>query len=165
MDTTQTVQDYVSRLRNYWLPLSLGVGGFIFLGIGLMSLSAPTSQPSDITFTPAKETSEKESLASKTLNLNYNNQAPTLKVTSPDDGQQVTGPVTVSGQTDSDNQVFVNSTKVIVNSNGNFSAVYPLNEGDNNLIIKAIDKSSNSTEVTRKVTFTPSSSPSPSPSQ
>lgn len=108
---------------------------------------------------------DQESLPSQTINLIYDNEPPSLKITSPDDGKEVEGDrkITVSGKTDSDAQIYISGARSIVNSDGTFSTTYNLNDGENNLVIKAQDKSSNSKEETRKVIYKSNTTPSPSP--
>lgn len=101
---------------------------------------------------------DQESLASKTVIIILDLEKPTLKITEPEDGKTIQGGdrrVTVSGTTDPDAQVLINGSRVIVNSDGNFNTTIQLNDGENILNIKALDKATNSTETSRKVTFTP----------
>lgn len=110
---------------------------------------------------------DQESLSSKTITISYDNQEPSLIVSEPDGDKEASeDKITVSGQTDPEGQIFINSTRLIVGSDGKFSTSFPLTEGENNLVIKAVDKASNSTEITRKITFKkPEESPSPTPTQ
>jgi len=100
---------------------------------------------------------DRESLTSKTVRLIYDDEKPKLEVSSPTDNQVVHGDkkIKATGQTEPEAKVFINDTQVILSSDGHFSSDYSLNDGDNNISIKAIDKASNSTEVARKVTFQP----------
>lgn len=100
---------------------------------------------------------DQESLASKTIKLVYDSEKPPLEISEPEDGKVVQGErrLKVSGKTKPGAQVTVNGTQLIVNSDGNFSSTYNLNDGGNSLTIKASDRASNFTEVTRKVTFNP----------
>lgn len=97
----------------------------------------------------------KESLPSKTTQLLYNNEKPNLDLSEPADGIIIHGDkkVKISGKTGSGVQIFINDTRIIVNENGDFSTDILINDGDNNIIIKAIDRATNTTQITRKVIF------------
>lgn len=125
----------------------------IVLSLGTNNISAKTIDGSG-----------NESLASKTIKVVYDNQTPTLTLTAPEDNKTVQGgdkKVTVSGNTDPNNRVFINETQIILDKDGNFSSDQVLNDGDNIISVKAVSPTSNSTEIQRKVTY--STSPSPSP--
>lgn len=109
--------------------------------------------------------SEKKSLPSKIIKLYYSNEKPTLEVSEPTDGAVITGDkkVKVSGKTDVNNSITVNGSTVIVDSEGNFQTIIPLNDGENVLVIKASNTFGNNAETSRKVNYPPSE-PSPSPS-
>lgn len=100
---------------------------------------------------------EQESLPSKTIKLIFDNEKPKLDLSEPEDGKAVKGDkkVKIAGTTESDVQVFVNDTQVVINSEGKFDTIMSLNDGDNNFTVKAKDRASNTTEITRKVTFQP----------
>ena len=98
----------------------------------------------------------KKSLASKTIQLIYNNEKPKLELSSPPDNQQIQGgdkKITVSGQTDPLNSVTINGITAIVNQNGSFSSSVPINEGDNLISVVATDQFGNTNQVDRKVTY------------
>lgn len=100
----------------------------------------------------------KTSLPSKTIQLIYNNEKPTLDVSQPTDNQQIQGgdkKITVSGKTDSENNITVNGNLVIVSSEGNFSTNVSINEGENTITITATNSVGNTTTITKKVTYTP----------
>lgn len=101
-----------------------------------------------------------KSLPSKTIRLYYDNEKPKLEIKEPEDNKTITGgdkKVTVSGTVDSQKsiKVSINDIKVIVNSNGDFSKVIDLNDGDNNITINATDTAGNNTQITRKVIYQP----------
>lgn len=100
---------------------------------------------------------ERVSLASKTIRLVYDSDKPELEVSSPEDNKEVQGEgkINVSGKTEAGVQLFINSTLVYVKSDGTFSYDFPLSDGDNNLVIKAVDKASNTNEITRRVVKKP----------
>lgn len=101
---------------------------------------------------------EKMSLPSKTIKIYYDDEEPTLTINEPEDGKTIQGgdkKIKIAGQTEENAQVFINDTQIIVNKDGNFSTELPLNEGENNFSIKAVDKAQNSKEDSRKVIYTP----------
>lgn len=98
----------------------------------------------------------KESLPSKTIQLSFLNQKPKLNISSPPDGQTVTGgdkKITISGKTDPGTTVFINGTQIIISSDGSFNTDRSLNDGDNSFDIKAVDLATNTTQVSRKVNY------------
>ncbi|MBI2196565.1 hypothetical protein HYU45_03020 [Candidatus Daviesbacteria bacterium] len=98
-----------------------------------------------------------ESLPSKLIKLIFDNEKPALSISEPEDNKKIQGgdkKVKVSGKTEPGASVFVSGTQVIVNSEGNFALEQPLNEGDNIISIKAVDKASNTSEEQRRVTYT-----------
>lgn len=100
----------------------------------------------------------KESLPSKLIKIIYDNEKPLLNVKEPEDNKKIQGgdkKIKVAGSTEAGAQIFINESLIIVDQDGNFSSELPLNEGENNFNIKAVDKASNSTEVLRQVTYAP----------
>lgn len=99
-----------------------------------------------------------DSLSSKSIKLFYNNEKPNLTLNEPEDNKKIQGgdkKVKVYGRTDPGVKVFINGNQVIVDRDGNFSAEQTLNDGDNIISVKAIDLASNTTEVERRVIYTP----------
>lgn len=99
-----------------------------------------------------------ESLPSKTLAVFYDNGKPSLVISEPEDGKTIEGgdkKITIKGKVDKDVKVYINNVQVITNLEGGFVSEQPLNEGENIFIIKALDKTTNQTEITRKVIFKP----------
>lgn len=126
-------------------------GSFVFeqisLSLGINNIYAKSLDDND-----------KESLPSKTIKLIYDNEKPDLNISEPEDGRNISGgdkKVRVSGKTEPGAKVFINDAQVIVNSDGDFSTDHSLNDGDNFISIKAQDLASNTTEIQRKVTFSP----------
>ncbi len=101
---------------------------------------------------------DKESLASKTLQLSYINDKPNLTISEPEDNKKIQGgdkKVKVSGKTDPGIKIFVSGSQVIISNDGTFSTDLPLTDGDNDLLIKAEDQAGNTTEIQRRVNYTP----------
>lgn len=100
----------------------------------------------------------KRSLSSKGINIFYSNEKPKLEVTEPQDNQEVKGgdkKVKVSGKTDPNNHVSVNSQTAIVNGEGNFTIEVQLNDGDNPITVLATNSAGNTTVVSKIVKYTP----------
>lgn len=100
----------------------------------------------------------KESLPSKTFKVIYDRDRPNLSVSEPVDNKEIQGglkQVKIAGKTNPDAYIFVNGSKIIINSDGTFSTDININEGENMINIKAQDAASNITEVTRKVIYKP----------
>ncbi len=101
---------------------------------------------------------DKESLASKTLIVIFDNEKPSLSLSEPDDNKTIQGgekKVKFAGKTEPGANVFINDSQIIINSDGNFSSIQSLNEGDNNFNIKAQDTAGNTNEISRKVIYKP----------
>lgn len=100
----------------------------------------------------------KESLASKTLRIIYDSEAPDLEIFEPEDNKNIQGGdkrVKIAGKTEVGAQIFINGGQVVVSGEGNFSSIQSLNDGENNFDIKSVDTAGNNTEVSRKVTYQP----------
>ena len=100
----------------------------------------------------------KESLPSKTFRVTYDRDSPNLSVFEPADNKEIQGgdkKVKIAGKTDSDSYIFVNGIRIIVNSDGAFTTEVNINEGENNISIKAQDTATNTTEIVRKVVYKP----------
>ncbi len=100
-----------------------------------------------------------KSFSSKPIRITYESEKPLLEVKDPQDNLVVTGDkkVTVSGTTNANKGINVTAggIRLIVSSEGQFSQVIDISEGDNNIVIIATDTAGNTTQVTRKVTHQP----------
>ncbi len=107
----------------------------------------------------ARDAAKNESQVTKTYSVLLDTFAPELIVDKPTDKQSVVGKnnqtMSVVGSTDPENKIFINDRLVFPNSEGDFSSTYRLNDGDNTLVIKAVDKAGNLTEKSLMVTFKP----------
>ncbi|HKC14644.1 MAG TPA: hypothetical protein VKC89_01615 [Patescibacteria group bacterium] len=95
---------------------------------------------------------------SQIFNVIFKNTLPSLNINSPSDGQQFSKDqnyVNVSGSTDSNVKVTVNGFWAISDQNNNFSYQLPLQSGDNQIKIVAVDIAGNKTEKTIKVKYSP----------
>lgn len=93
---------------------------------------------------------------SNVLTVLIKKSLPILELTSPEDNATVTGDnnkITVSGKTEENVSISINSRLVVVKGDFSFSYDFPLNEGDNQLTIVAADLAGNTTSVKRQVTY------------
>jgi len=96
----------------------------------------------------------KESDYSDGIRIAYFSATPTLDLTSPADGRTFNhdqNPILVSGKTDPEANIVVNSHQAIMETDGKFQYTLNLNDGDNNIVIDATDKAGNKTEKNIKV--------------
>jgi hypothetical protein len=77
---------------------------------------------------------------------------PTLEITNPAESTTVSSPVSVSGNTSVDANVFVNDKEVTVDPNGNFKTEIQLTEGEHIVVVRAVDR--NGREKARQRFFT-----------
>lgn len=100
----------------------------------------------------------RKSLPSKIIRIIYDNQKPSLVVHAPSDNQETKDKrFTVTGITNPDEtiEITINNNRTVVNTDGNFSYSVELNEGDNNIVIVAVDQAGNSTQLSRKLIYRP----------
>lgn len=93
----------------------------------------------------------------KTINLDL--KGVEITIDSPRDGSEVFGQsnqnVTFSGKVSKpDASVNINGNYVRLDSNGNFSSIVRLNQGDNNVSVKATDRAGNTIEKIVKIKLT-----------
>lgn len=98
-----------------------------------------------------------ESLSSKVLKITFDDETPRLTVLEPDNGKVIQGErkIKISGVTEPDAKIYINGSRVVVDSEGKFSSTEDLSDGENTFVIKSVDGASNTMEVTRQITFTP----------
>lgn len=100
----------------------------------------------------------KTSSFTQDFEVNYISDKPTLTVSFPNDGatyQKADKNITVTGITDPDNSVLVNSFRAIVDTTGKFSYLLQLSDGENQITIVAQNPAGTSTQKQIKVTFQP----------
>jgi bacillopeptidase F len=91
--------------------------------------------------------------------VNFDKKGVEITVDSPKDGSEIFGQskqdVTFSGKVSKpDASVTINGNYVRLDSNGNFSSIARLSQGDNNVSIKATDQAGNTVEKTVKIKLT-----------
>lgn len=98
-----------------------------------------------------------ESLPSKTIQLIFDNEKPSLEISEPSDGQTFKGErkIKVSGKTEPGAVLSISGERVILGAEGKFNHEVSLSDGENTITIKVHDLAGNITEVARKVTFQP----------
>lgn len=106
----------------------------------------------------AKLTDEKQNLSdlSNVLTITVKRSPPSLEITSPSPNAAITGDkntVDVVGKAEEGSTVTVNGRFVVIQNDGSFSYPYPLSDGDNTLVVVAVDAAGNQTIVERKVTY------------
>lgn len=118
------------------------------------------------------EYNNKQSAFSDTVDVVYKNSPPTLDISFPSDGQgfnknqvNTNNTINVTGKTDAGVSVTVNGFWAVVDDSNNFSYTLPLQNGDNQLKIVAVDQAGNKTEKDLKVNFSPKRSKNPNPLQ
>jgi len=104
----------------------------------------------------AENSQSLKSERSEILMVTYKKGSPKIEISSPDDGARIsndTKTVTVSGATEGVSGLTINDRVVILDTFGKFSYNLPLGDGDNNVVIVAIDDAGNQTRIERKVNF------------
>lgn len=100
----------------------------------------------------------KESADSDPITVLLKTDSPQLSIDLPSEGQSFSKDdktAQVRGKTDSGAKVTVNDFWAIVDENGNFSYQLPLRDGENKIVVVALDEAGNKTEVERKVNYSP----------
>lgn len=89
---------------------------------------------------------------SEVYKISYLNSSPKLEITAPKDGDTVKdSQTTISGKTDTDVTVTANDRLLITKSDGTFTGVLFLSNGDNRIKVVATDRAGNQT--TREITI------------
>ncbi len=93
---------------------------------------------------------------SNVLTVLIKKKPPILELTAPADNASVTGDnnkILVSGKTEENASITINSRVVVVKGDYTFTYDFPLNEGENKLNIVATDLAGNTTTIERKATY------------
>ncbi|MCL5970753.1 MAG: hypothetical protein M1450_04620 [Patescibacteria group bacterium] len=101
---------------------------------------------------------DQESSFSDQIIVIFKNKAPSLAIDSPTENQNFSkdeSTITINGKTDPGVKVTANDLWVIVNSDGSFSQIFKLQNGENKIKIIAVDEAGNKTEIERKVNYSP----------
>jgi len=107
----------------------------------------------------AENENDEESQPSTKQTVIYDTKTPALSLDKPNDGQEFSGDsektIAVEGSTDPEATVYVNDRYYSVNSNGGFSARLNLSDGDNKIVVKAVDDAGNEIVKEIRVKFNP----------
>lgn len=107
----------------------------------------------------AKDKTGNESQETNKQTVTFDDQAPELTITKPEDGSEFYGSkerqVVIEGETEEDVSVSINGRKVVVDSDGTFAFATTLSEGQNEFKVKAEDEAGNTTEETVVVSYAP----------
>ncbi|MBI2103749.1 hypothetical protein HYT59_01955 [Candidatus Woesebacteria bacterium] len=107
----------------------------------------------------ARDSAGNESQDSEVRIVQYDNEPPSLEITSPENNASFGGTrarqVTIEGKTESRASVTINDRIVAVDQDGSFTFFTTLSDGQNNFTIKAKDRAGNETEKSLTVNFTP----------
>ena len=113
----------------------------------------------NIIYAISKDQSGNKSAESEKYVVLFDNENPEISINSPSDGENFYGStqkeIEITGKTDPNINFTVNDRFISITDNGDFKYKFSLNEGENTLNFKAIDKAQNETEKTITVTFTP----------
>lgn len=89
----------------------------------------------------------------------FDREAPEVEWESPEDGKTITNlrerTVAVKGKVNETAKVTLNDRFVSVDTEGNFSTNFELQQGENVLLLKVTDQAGNEVEIERKVNFRP----------
>jgi bacillopeptidase F len=102
------------------------------------------------------DTQGNSSEPSATTSVTINKKEPTLEVTTPKDGETISGDTAiavVSGKTDEENTVTVNGRIAVVGVNGVFSIRLTVNEGDNTITVVATNPAGNEKKSELKIKY------------
>lgn len=105
----------------------------------------------------ARDQAGNVSQPTETMKIIYDNDPPSLEISSPNDGAKFFGSrqknLSINGKTEATAEVTINDRVVSVNDDGTFSFKTTLSEGDNTFTIKATDKAGNSSEKALTVNY------------
>ena len=107
--------------------------------------------------TQAVDFSGNESNLSKVYAVVFDNTKPELEIITPEDGEEFFGSeekaLTVTGTTEKGVTVYVTGRLSFVNNDGKFSQTVSLQEGDNQIDVRAVDRAGNETIASVSVKF------------
>lgn len=124
---------------------------------GTFRFSADLNKGQNTLWASAKDKAGNESQKSKVITILFDNEAPNLDISEPNDGQQFNGAkerqITIKGKTEPASTLTINDRLVKVEDDGSFIFATTLNEGDNSFNFKAVDTAGNNSEKTLTVHF------------
>ncbi len=126
-------------------------GEFEFLGVHLR-------EGENEIYAVAKDDQGNESDESTTYVVTMDKTPPELSLESPTNGDRFfdnDNPITIKGVAEEDVEVRINGRFIRTNSDGSFETTLSLNDGDNEIEVKAIDEAGNETNDKVTVNYTP----------
>ncbi len=124
---------------------------------GDFSLEVPLTVGENAITLYSVDEAENESVKSQTYSVILDTEDPVITVEQPQNGQTIElrkNQVTeVKGTTEPNAQVHINDRLTYANASGQFNYRYQLQEGENKLLIKAIDKAGNTADTELTVMF------------
>ncbi|NCN03598.1 MAG: hypothetical protein GW942_00820 [Candidatus Pacebacteria bacterium] len=124
---------------------------------GTFELEAELTEGENSITTYSVDEAKNESLTTRKYSIVLDTENPTIEIEEPENESRITlrkNQVTsVKGITEPNARVFIGGRLSFANSEGNFAGTYSLEEGDNKILIKAVDKAGNESEIELTVNF------------
>ncbi|NCN87464.1 MAG: hypothetical protein GW941_01060 [Candidatus Pacebacteria bacterium] len=124
---------------------------------GTFELDAELTEGENSITTYSVDEAKNESLTSKKYSITLDKELPTIQIEEPENESTITlrknQITTIKGLTEPNARVFISGRLSVANSEGNFTGTYSLQEGENKILIKAIDKAGNESESELTVNF------------
>jgi len=125
---------------------------------GVFSFNFNLKQGENSFFAIAKDQAGNISQPTNIFTVTYDNTPPEIIIDSPTDGSEYFGSkqsqITIQGKSEPNSSITINDRIVSVNDDGIFNFSASLSEGDNNFVIKAVDKAGNENEKSLTLRFT-----------
>ena len=119
---------------------------------GEFSYTTGINKGENVVYALVKDSAGNESQTTKEYFIVFDNEAPVLEISSPEDRAEFYGSkqrqVSIEGTTEDSVKVTINDRFVVVESDGSFTFTTTLNEGENSFNIKAEDNAGNLSEKT-----------------
>jgi len=100
---------------------------------------------------------ENESELTKSYKVIYDNETPIIHIDTPENDAEIVAKknqmLSIAGNTEPGAKIYLNDRLIYAKSDGSFTSSYRLNDGENILLFRAIDKAGNSSETELKVSF------------
>jgi hypothetical protein len=107
----------------------------------------------------AKDASGNESQKTDEFTLTFDDEEPSLNITSPSEGASFFGSkqrqIVIEGTTEAEASLTINDRFVLVEEDGSFAFATTLSDAENTFNLKSQDKAGNQTEKSLKVNFSP----------
>jgi uncharacterized protein YfaP (DUF2135 family) len=124
---------------------------------GTFELEALLTEGENTIATYAIDEAQNESLSSKKYYITLDTQIPTIEIETPENESRVTlrknQITTVKGITEPNSKVYIGGRLSFANNEGSFAGTYSLAEGDNKILVKAVDKAGNVSELELTINF------------